>query len=55
MTPSRSVDQASRRAAIVLAFCLPSDVLLYLVLPMYAPVFGISLIEAGILLSLIHI
>jgi MFS family permease len=51
MTSSRSVDQASRRAAIVLAFCLPSDVLLYLVLPMYAPVFGITLIEAGILLA----
>lgn len=51
MTSSRSVDQASRRAAIVLACCLPSDVLLYLVLPMYAPVFGITLIEAGILLA----
>ncbi|APQ10603.1 MFS transporter [Pseudomonas oryzihabitans] len=51
MSSSRSVDQASRRAAIVLACCLPSDVLLYLVLPMYAPSFGISLIEAGILLA----
>lgn len=51
MTSSRSVDQASRRAAIALACCLPSDVLLYLVLPMYAPVFGITLIEAGILLA----
>ncbi|QNQ99674.1 MFS transporter [Pseudomonas oryzihabitans] len=51
MTSSRSIDQASRRAAIVLACCLPSDVLLYLVLPMYAPVFGITLIEAGILLA----
>ncbi len=51
MTSPRSVDQASRRAAIVLACCLPSDVLLYLVLPMYAPVFGITLIEAGILLA----
>uniref|UniRef100_UPI00338D40F0 MFS transporter n=1 Tax=uncultured Pseudomonas sp. TaxID=114707 RepID=UPI00338D40F0 len=51
MTSSRSVDQASRRAAIVLACCLPSDVLLYLVLPMYAPVFGITLIEAGIMLA----
>ncbi|WP_454253091.1 MFS transporter [Pseudomonas sp. Marseille-Q7302] len=51
MTSSRSVDQASRRAAIALAFCLPSDVLLYLVLPMYASVFGITLIEAGILLA----
>ena len=51
MTSLRSVDQASRRAAIVLACCLPSDVLLYLVLPMYAPVFGFTLIEAGILLA----
>ena len=51
MTSSRSVDQASRRAAIALAFCLPSDVLLYLVLPMYTHVFGITLIEAGILLA----
>lgn len=51
MPSSRSVDQASRRAAIVLACCLPSDVLLYLLLPMYAPVFGITLIEAGVLLA----
>ena len=46
-----SVDAASRRSAIVLALCLPSDVLLYLLLPMHVQAFGISLAQAGVLLA----
>ncbi|TDV72812.1 MFS transporter [Pseudomonas sp. LP_7_YM] len=48
---ARDADSASRRSATVLSFCLPSDVLLYLLLPMNADAFGISLAEAGILLA----
>ncbi len=48
---ARDADSASRRAATVLSLCLPSDVLLYLLLPMNADAFGISLAEAGILLA----
>lgn len=44
-------DQDSRNAAQVLSLCLPSDVLLYLLLPMYAADFGVTLAEAGILLA----
>lgn len=47
----RTVDVASRRSAIVLALCLPSDVLLYLLLPMHVQAFGISLAQAGVLLA----
>ncbi|MDH0745050.1 MFS transporter [Pseudomonas sp. GD03842] len=49
--PARAADAASRRSATVLSLCLPSDVLLYLLLPMNAEAFGISLPEAGILLA----
>ncbi len=48
---ARDADSASRRAATVLSLCLPSDVLLYLLLPMNADAFGINLAEAGILLA----
>ncbi|SDG27817.1 Predicted arabinose efflux permease, MFS family [Pseudomonas abietaniphila] len=48
---ARDADSASRRSATVLSLCLPSDVLLYLLLPMNADAFGISLPEAGILLA----
>ncbi|MEN5028760.1 MFS transporter [Pseudomonas sp. Ps21-P2] len=48
---ARSADSASRRSAIILGLCLPSDVLLYLLLPMNAGAFGISLAQAGILLA----
>lgn len=51
MASNRPIDRASRQAAIVLALCLPSDVLLYLILPMNAEAFGISLTEAGVLLA----
>jgi MFS family permease len=44
-------DSTSRRSAIVLALCLPSDVLLYLLLPMHVDAFGISLAQAGVLLA----
>lgn len=48
---ARDADSASRRSATVLSLCLPSDVLLYLLLPMNAGAFGISLAEAGVLLA----
>ncbi|MBB4862199.1 MFS family permease [Pseudomonas nitritireducens] len=44
-------DRDSRNSAQVLGLCLPSDVLLYLLLPMYAADFGVTLVEAGILLA----
>ncbi|MGY2173345.1 MFS transporter [Pseudomonas gingeri] len=44
-------DSASRRSAIVLALCLPSDVLLYLLLPMNTAAFGVTLAQAGVLLA----
>jgi MFS transporter, DHA1 family, inner membrane transport protein len=46
-----AADRESKRAALVLALCLPGDTLLYLLLPMHAELFGISLLEAGILLA----
>ncbi|MFJ5298012.1 MFS transporter [Pseudomonas sp. NPDC088368] len=49
--PARDADAASRRSATVLSLCLPSDVLLYLLMPMNADAFGISLAEAGVLLA----
>lgn len=48
---SREADRASRNAAIMLALTLPADTVLYLLLPLYAGVFGLSLPEAGILLA----
>lgn len=48
---SHSADVASRRSAIVLALCLPSDVLLYLLLPLHVQAFGITLAQAGMLLA----
>lgn len=47
----RRADRDSRNSAQVLGLCLPSDVLLYLLLPMYAADFGVTLVEAGILLA----
>ncbi|WP_017737138.1 MFS transporter [Pseudomonas sp. CBZ-4] len=47
----RTVDTQSRRAALTLALCLPSDVLLYLLLPMESQAFGITLAQAGVLLA----
>ena len=45
------VDRHSRLAALVLALALPADTVLYLLLPMFAPQFGVSLAEAGVLLA----
>lgn len=47
----RAADTHSRRAALTLALCLPSDVLLYLLLPMESQAFGITLAQAGVLLA----
>ncbi len=46
-----NADRDSRRAAIALGLALPGDTVLYLLLPMYAPAFGVSLPEAGVLLA----
>ncbi len=48
---ARTADRDSRHAAIALAAALPTDVVLYLLLPMYGPAFGITLAEAGVLLA----
>ena len=47
----RPAERTSRRAALTLALCLPSDVLLYLLLPMESQAFGITLAQAGVLLA----
>ena len=44
-------DRHSRRAAAALGLSLSTDTLLYLLLPMYADLFAVSLFEAGILLA----
>ncbi|MEO8652202.1 MAG: MFS transporter [Hyphomicrobiaceae bacterium] len=46
----RQADDASRNAALTLSLALPGDTLLYLLLPLYAASFGVTLPEAGILL-----
>src|SRR3989344_3582359 len=48
--PSAS-DLHSRRAALALGLSLPGDTVLYLLPPMFAPAFGVTLFEAGILLA----
>jgi len=47
----RLADRHSRFAALALGMALPTDVLLYLLLPMYAADFGLSLAQVGILLA----
>lgn len=44
-------DVNSRHAAMALGLSLPADVVLYLLLPMYASQFGVTLAEAGLLLA----
>ena len=54
MTPPEtpeSADRASRDAALTLAFALPGDTVLYLLLPLHAAEFGVTLLEAGLLLA----
>ncbi|WP_371083744.1 MFS transporter [Variovorax sp. RCC_210] len=46
-----STDLNSRHAAMALGLSLPADVVLYLLLPMYASQFGVTLAEAGMLLA----
>ena len=48
---ARHANVASRNAAITLSLALPGDTLLYLLLPLYAASFGVTLPEAGILLA----
>ncbi len=50
-TQALSTDSHSRHAAIALGLSLPGDTVLYLLLPMYAASFGVSLAEAGMLLA----
>jgi DHA1 family inner membrane transport protein len=53
-SPSASpsaTDLNARFSAIALAVALPADTVLYLLLPMFAPQFGVSVTEAGILLA----
>lgn len=47
----KTVDRDSRHAALSLALALPGDTVLYLLLPMYAEQFGVTLAEAGLLLA----
>jgi hypothetical protein len=47
----KEADRASRNAAITLGLTLPGDTVLYLILPLHAAAFGVSLPEAGILLA----
>lgn len=46
-----ATDRHSHHAAWVLGLSLPGDTALYLLLPMFAPAFGVSLPEAGMLLA----
>lgn len=50
-TSSQAADQNSRNAAIALGTTLPSDVVLYLLFPVYGAAWGITLVEAGVLLA----
>jgi MFS family permease len=45
------IDRSSRNAAVALGLTLPGDTVLYLLLPLYAPAFGVTLPEAGLLLA----
>src|SRR5438105_8012392 len=46
-----AADRASRDASLTLAVTLPTDTVLYLLLPLYFDAFGVSLAEAGMLLA----
>lgn len=48
---TQAADRDARNASIALGTTLPSDVVLYLLFPIYGPVWGISLVEAGVLLA----
>ena len=44
-------NRASRDASVTLGVVLPGDTVLYLLLPLHAAVFGVTLPEAGLLLA----
>lgn len=46
-----TVDRHSRLAALAMTLALPADAVLYLLLPMYADDFGVTLAQAGLLLA----
>ncbi|MGE3915428.1 MAG: MFS transporter [Hyphomicrobiaceae bacterium] len=48
---AEEADRGSLHAALALALTLPGDTVLYLLLPLYAATFGVSLPEAGVLLA----
>ncbi|WP_043830129.1 hypothetical protein [Muricoccus aerilatus] len=50
MTPE-AADRDTRNSALTLALTLPGDTVLYLLLPLHAAVFGVTLPEAGLLLA----
>lgn len=50
LTPAEA-DRGSRDASLVLALTLPTDTVLYLLLPLHAAAFGVTLAEAGLLLA----
>lgn len=47
----RTADLNARHSATALAVALPGDTVLYLLLPMYAAQFGVTLAQAGVLLA----
>ncbi len=51
MPAASETDRHSRHAALALGLTLPTDVVLYLLLPMYPAQFGVSFAEAGVLLA----
>lgn len=46
-----AADRASRNASLALGIALPTDTVLYLLLPLYPAAFGVTLVEAGLLLA----
>lgn len=46
-----AADRATRDASITLGLTLPTDTVLYLLLPLHAAAFGVTLAEAGLLLA----
>src|SRR5690242_20563275 len=46
-----AADRASRNASLTLCLTLPTDTVLYLLLPLNPAAFGVSLAEAGVLLA----
>jgi Major Facilitator Superfamily len=48
---AEDADHASRHAALTLTLALPGDTVLYLLLPLHAATFGVTLPEAGLLLA----